>query len=56
VIDWLSKQVTSCSSCTSVSSASTALEVQEKERQQIKEWHNRLSKLLKNMTALATKT
>ena len=49
VIDWLSKQVTTtCSSCTSILSASTALEVQEKEIQQIKEWHNRVFKDVKS--------
>jgi hypothetical protein len=54
VIDWLSKQVsTTRSSCTSVSSASTALEIQEKERQQIKEWHNRVFKDIKNNDCLS---
>jgi hypothetical protein len=48
VIDWLSKQLITCSSCTSISSASTALEVQEKERQQIKEWHKEVFKDVKS--------
>ena len=44
VIDWLSKQVITTSSCTSVSLESTALEVEEKERHQIKEWHKEVFK------------
>ena len=51
VIDWLSKQVTT--TCTSISSASTALEVQEKERRQIKEWHNRVFKDIKKYDCLS---
>jgi hypothetical protein len=46
IIDWLGKQVSSCTSA--VSSASAALEVQEKEKRQIKEWHNRVFKEIKN--------
>ena len=53
VIDWLSKQVNICSCRTSVSSASTALQVQEKERQQIKEWHNRVFKDIKKYDCLS---
>jgi hypothetical protein len=54
LIDWLSKKVITTSSCrTSVSSASTALEVQGKERQQIKEWHNRVFKDIKKYDCLS---
>jgi hypothetical protein len=53
LIDWLSKQVNICSCRTSVSSASTALQVQEKERQQIKEWHNRVFKDIKKYDCLS---
>jgi hypothetical protein len=51
VIDWLSKHISSCTSA--VSSASTALEVQEKERHQIKEWHNRVFKDIKKYECLS---
>jgi hypothetical protein len=53
VIGWLTKQVNICSSCTSVSSASTSLQIQEKERQQIKEWHNRVFKDIKKYDCLS---
>jgi hypothetical protein len=53
LIDWLTIQVTT-SSYTSVSSASTALEVQEKEQQQIKEWHIRVFKDIKKYDCLSS--
>jgi hypothetical protein len=53
LIDWLSKQVNICSCRTSVSSASRALQVQGKERQQIKEWHNRVFKDIKKYDCLS---
>ena len=51
VIDWLGKQVSSSTSV--VSSASTALQVQEKERHQIKEWHDRVFKDIKKCESLS---